>query len=338
MSRDEVVELIGTIAKSGTAELLRKLQARPKDAGATQELIGQFGVGFYSTFMVADKVTLVTRRAGETEGTRWESDGEGTYTIETVDDAPQGTSVTLHLKPEDDEDRPVRLHRRVEDPGDRQAVLGLHRRGRSGWRREGDDRETLNSMKALWARPAHEVTDEEYNEFYRHISHDWTDPLETIHMKAEGTFEYEALLFIPSRAPFDLFQRDGKRGVQLYVKRVFIMDDCEALMPALPALRQGRGRRARPVAQRLPRDPAAGPADPDDPAPPGQEGAVHDQGPDDQRRRAVPHVLGASSAGRSRRGCSTTPTTARRMLEVLVVRVHPRRGRADHAAPSTSSG
>ena len=128
-------------------------------------------------------------------------------------------------------------------------------------------------MKALWARPADEVNDEEYNEFYKHVSHDWTDPLETIHMKAEGTFEYEALLFIPSRAPFDLFTRDGKRGVQLYVKRVFIMDDCEALMPELPALRQGRRRRARPVAQRLPRDPAAGPPDPDHPPAPGEEGA-----------------------------------------------------------------
>ncbi|HWG99759.1 MAG TPA: molecular chaperone HtpG [Pilimelia sp.] len=238
MSRDEVVELIGTIAKSGTAELLRQLR-EAKDAAASQELIGQFGVGFYATFMVADRVTLVTRRAGETGGTRWESTGEGTYVVESVEDAPQGTAVTLHLKPEDREDNlhdytaqwkireivkrysdfiawPIRME--VTRPGDGDG---------------GDTRvtETLNSMKALWARPRSEVSDAEYHEFYKHISHDWTDPLEIIHMRAEGTFEYEALLFIPSHAPFDLFMRNAKRGVQLYVKRVFIMDDCAALMP-----------------------------------------------------------------------------------------------------------
>jgi molecular chaperone HtpG len=237
MSRDEVIGLIGTIAKSGTAELVQRMK-EAKDA-ASQDLIGQFGVGFYATFMVADNVTLVTRRAGETGGTRWESNGEGTYAVESLDTAPQGTSVTVHLKPEDAEDHlfdyttewkireivkrysdfiawPIRMT--VERPGG-----------------EGDaptiEIVTLNSMKALWARPRDEVAEEEYKEFYRHISHDWTDPLEIVHMKAEGTFEYEALLFIPSHAPFDLFVRGGKRGVQLYVKRVFIMDDCQELMP-----------------------------------------------------------------------------------------------------------
>ncbi|MEV4516134.1 molecular chaperone HtpG [Dactylosporangium sp. NPDC049525] len=226
MSRDDVIQLIGTIAKSGTAEMLRKMR-ESKDAAAKQELIGQFGVGFYSTFMVADKVTLVTRRAGETGGTRWESTGEGTYEIEAIEDAPQGTSVTLHLKPEDTDDQ---LHDYAADWKIREIVKRYS--DFIAWPIRMEGAETpLNSMKALWARPRSEVSDEEYFEFYKHVSHDWTDPLETIHMKAEGTFEYEALLFIPSRAPFDLFSRDGKRGVQLYVKRVFIMEDCEALTP-----------------------------------------------------------------------------------------------------------
>ncbi|MFV2126192.1 molecular chaperone HtpG [Micromonospora sp. LOL_013] len=237
MSRDEVVSLIGTIAKSGTAELLRKIK-ESKEAAA-QELIGQFGVGFYATFMVADRVVLTTRRAGETEATRWESSGEGTYTIETLDEAPQGTTVTLHLKPEDKDDQ---LHDYTEEWKIREIVKRysdfIAWPIRSTTERPGEsDGETtsevvtLNSMKALWARPRSEVTDDEYKEFYKHVSHDWNDPLDIIHMKAEGTFEYEALLFVPAQAPFDLFMRDARRGVQLYVKRVFIMDDCEALIP-----------------------------------------------------------------------------------------------------------
>lgn len=226
MSHDEVISLIGTIAKSGTVEVLRKLRESP-DAGTTQELIGQFGVGFYSTFMVADKVTLVTRKAGESTATFWESTGEGTYEIDTLDEAPQGTSVTLHLKPEDSEDN-------LFDYTAEWKIREIVKRYSDfiAWpiRMAGAD-QPLNSMKALWARPRSEVSAEEYNEFYKHVSHDWTDPLETIHMKGEGTFEYEALLFVPSRAPFDLFSRDGRRGVQLYVKRVFIMDDCAELIP-----------------------------------------------------------------------------------------------------------
>jgi molecular chaperone HtpG len=237
MSRDEVIALIGTIAKSGTADFLDKMKEL-KDAAAPPELIGQFGVGFYSTFMVADKVTLLTRLAGENHGTRWESSGEGTYTISSVDDAPQGTAVTLHLKPEDKEDQ-------LFDYTDNWKIKEIIKRYSDfiAWpirmaaeRTDKDDDtapevETINSMKALWARAKNEVSDDEYKEFYKHISHDWTDPLEVIRMNAEGTFEYQALLFIPSRAPLDLFMRDRKRGVQLYVKRVFIMDDCEALMP-----------------------------------------------------------------------------------------------------------
>ncbi|PWU58764.1 molecular chaperone HtpG [Micromonospora globispora] len=237
MSRDEVVGLIGTIAKSGTAELLGKLR-QSKDAAASQELIGQFGVGFYATFMVADKVTLLTRRAGQSGGTRWESAGEGTYTVEAVDDAPQGTAVTLHLKPADTEDN---LHDYTAEWTIREIVkrysdfiawpirMTVERPGEGG--ETTREVQTLNSMKALWARSRDEVDEAEYKEFYKHVSHDWADPLETIHMRGEGTFEYEALLFLPSHAPLDLFSPQGRRGVQLYVKRVFIMDDCDALMP-----------------------------------------------------------------------------------------------------------
>jgi molecular chaperone HtpG len=222
MTRDEVVDLIGTIAKSGTAELLKRLKDTDADS---RDLIGQFGVGFYSTFIVADKVTLISRRAGTGEGTRWESDGGGTYTIEAVDDAPVGTSVTVHLRPADEEDA---LYDYTADWKIKEIVKKYSDFIAFPIRMGSD---VLNSMKALWARPRSEVSDEEYHEFYRHISHDWTDPLEIIQMKAEGTFEYEALLFIPSRAPFDLFQRDARRGLQLYVKRVFISDDSRELMP-----------------------------------------------------------------------------------------------------------
>ncbi len=246
MTHDEVVDLIGTLAKSGTAELRKQLR-EAQSAAASEELIGQFGIGFYSTFMAADKVELLTRKAGESEATRWESSGDGTYTIESVDfpdgEAPQGTAVTLHLKPEDAEDE---LH----DYTSESTIANLVKKYSDfiAWpirmdieRREQPDEEggeaivtteteTLNSMKALWAKPKDEVSDEEYKEFYKHIAHAWDDPLDIIPMKAEGTFEYQALLFIPSHAPFDLFNRDAI-GLQLYVRRVFIMGDCDELMP-----------------------------------------------------------------------------------------------------------
>ncbi|KJK37391.1 heat shock protein 90 [Streptomyces variegatus] len=243
MSYDEVGQLIGTIANSGTAAFLEELR-EAKDAAGADGLIGQFGVGFYSGFMAADEVTLVTRRAGESQGTRWTSRGEATYTLERVDDAPQGTSVTLHLKPADPENQ---LHDYTSEWTIREIVkrysdfitwpIRLVPEAGDG---EGTpEPETLNSMKALWARSRDEVSDDEYHELYKHISHDWREPLETIRLQAEGTFEYQALLFVPSHAPHDLFTRDFKRGVQLYVKRVFIMDDCEALLP--PYLRFVKG-------------------------------------------------------------------------------------------------
>ncbi|MGW2615626.1 molecular chaperone HtpG [Streptomyces sp. NPDC001500] len=254
MSYDEVGRLIGTIANSGTAKFVEELREAQDEAGA-EGLIGQFGVGFYSGFMVADEMTLLTRRAGESQGTRWSSRGEGTYTLERVDDAPQGTTVTLHLKPADSDDQlhdytsdwtireivkrysdfitwPIRMTPKAAPAGDTAG-------GSDDEAVAAPEPETLNSMKALWARSREDVSDDEYHELYKHISHDWREPLETIRLQAEGTFEYQALLFVPSHAPHDLYNQGYKRGVQLYVKRVFIMDDCEALLP--PYLRFVKG-------------------------------------------------------------------------------------------------
>jgi len=253
MSREDVVNLIGTIAKSGTKEFMSALKENKSHNGiVSPELIGQFGVGFYSTFMVADKVTIETRKAGEEHGTRWESSGDGTYTIEALDQgerATHGTKITLHLKPADTEDG---MHNYAQEwtlkgivkkysdfvsyPIEMDVTHTDYDRDENGKIVEGSaktstKRETLNSMKAIWTRPESEVSDEEYKEFYKHISHDWHDPLTWFRMKMEGTFEAQALLFIPEKAPHDLFYREGKRGVHLYVKRVFIMDDCKELMP-----------------------------------------------------------------------------------------------------------
>ncbi|MFB7636290.1 molecular chaperone HtpG [Streptomyces sp. NPDC056149] len=256
MSYDEVGQLIGTIANSGTAKFLQELR-EAKDAAGEEGLIGQFGVGFYSGFMVADEVTLVTRRAGEGQGTRWSSRGEGTYTLEAVEGAPQGTSVTLHLKPADPENQlhdytsPWKIKEIIKRYSDfitwpiRMAAEAPAATGEGDEDAEGSEGgkapepETLNSTKALWARSRDEVSEDEYHELYKHIGHDWREPLETIRLQAEGTFEYQALLFLPAHAPHDLFTREYKRGVQLYVKRVFIMDDCEALLP--PYLRFVKG-------------------------------------------------------------------------------------------------
>ncbi|GAB4057191.1 molecular chaperone HtpG [Catellatospora paridis] len=229
MTRDQVIELIGTIARSGTAEFVSRWQQAKQDG--TAELIGKFGIGFYSSFMVADRVVMITRRAGESEATRWESTGTGTYEISTVTDAAPGTSVTLHLKPADEDDQlydytdPAVLRRIVKRYSD--FIAWPIRMSEP----DTDQPATLNSMKALWSRPAADIKPDEYTEFYRHVSHDWTDPLETIHLRAEGALEFDALLFLPARAPYDLFSRDARRGVQLYIKRVFIMDDCQALLP-----------------------------------------------------------------------------------------------------------
>ncbi|MGN6107515.1 MAG: molecular chaperone HtpG [Kofleriaceae bacterium] len=238
MSRDEVVKNIGTIAKSGTREFLDAVKAAKKSE-TSPELIGQFGVGFYSAFMVADRIELVTRRAGQAAATRWESTGDGTFTIGDAERAEPGTTITLHLKPADAE-RGLRdyttddvLEEIVKRYSDFVSYPIRMKRWRPGG--EGDaqviDDATLNSMKAIWDRPKGEVTEVEYRDFYRHVAHDWTDPLRTIPIKIEGTLEAYALLYLPAKAPFDLYSPEMKRGLQLYVKRVFVMDECRELMP-----------------------------------------------------------------------------------------------------------
>ena len=224
MTRDEVIKNIGTIARSGTKEFLSAVkEAKRKEVAP--ELIGQFGVGFYSAFMVADKVTLLTRRAGESKATLWESAGDGSYAISDAEREQVGTTVTLHLKAADAEQG-------LNDFTDDTIIKGIVKRYSDfvAYPIRMKD-ETLNSMKAIWDRPAGEVSETEYREFYRHISHDWSDPLRTIPIKIEGTLEAYALLYIPSKAPFDLYSLEMKRGVQRYVKRVFVMDECKDLMP-----------------------------------------------------------------------------------------------------------
>ena len=246
MTRDEVIRNIGTIAKSGTKEFLSAVKAAQKEKAQGNELppelIGQFGVGFYSAFMVADKVTLVTRRAGEDAATAWESVGDGTYTIGEGAREQPGTTITLHLKPVD-EDQGLRdftndgvirgIVKRYSDFVAYPVRMKLWRKADQGSSEaQTFEDATLNGMKAIWDRPKGEVTESEYHEFYRHLSHDWNPPLRTIPVKMEGTFEAYALLYIPANAPLDLYSPEMKRGLQLYVKRVFVMDECRDLMPA----------------------------------------------------------------------------------------------------------
>ena len=243
MSHDEVITHIGTIAKSGTREFFAALSGdQAKDA----RLIGQFGVGFYSSFIVADRVTLITRRAGlpASEGVRWESAGEGDYTIERIDRPARGTEVTLHLREEQDELLSHwRLAAIIRKYSDHIALPILMRKevwdeAAKGYRAT-EEEETVNQASALWARPKQDVTAEQYDEFYKHVAHDSSKPLAHVHARIEGRTEYTLLLYIPSVAPFDLWDREHRRGVKLYVRRVFIMDDAEQLVP--PYLRFVRG-------------------------------------------------------------------------------------------------
>jgi molecular chaperone HtpG len=254
MTYDEVNENIGTIAKSGTASFLEAMEVlSKKDQPLTPELIGQFGVGFYSAFIVAEKVTLTTRAAGEETATRWESTGDGSYTIEETTKAARGTTILLELrKPEKDEPDytdewtirhiikkhsdfvayPVVMDVEKQEPIPKEEqILDGDGKPVGETTRTVVREETLNSMKAIWARDKNEVSEEEYKEFYTHISHDWNPPLKHLHVKLEGTTEYTALLYLPSKAPFDLFQPEFKHGVHLYCRRVFIMDDCRELLP-----------------------------------------------------------------------------------------------------------
>ncbi len=228
MSRDEVIEHLGTIARSGTGEFLKNLTGdQQKDA----RLIGQFGVGFYSSFIVASKVEVFTRRAGlgGDQGVRWSSDGEGEFSIETVSKPDRGTRVVLHLR-EDDKDfaDPFRLRGLVRKYSDHISIpVRMRKQGED----DQQEWETVNEATALWTRPRTEVKDDEYKAFYKHIAHDFEDPLSWSHNKVEGKREYASLMFIPARAPFDMYNRESPRGLKLYIQRVFIMDDAEQFLP-----------------------------------------------------------------------------------------------------------
>ncbi len=243
MSREELIDNIGTIARSGTEELRRRIK-ESQSAEVLSKMIGHFGVGFYSAFMVADRVSIVTRRAGEAVATRWESTGDGSYTLAEVEKSSCGTEITLHLKQPDADNG-------IEDYTDRWKLsMIVHKYSDfiaypiiyEGPAQEpgvpGDDTKeikietrTLNSMKPLWTRSRSEVSESEYNDFYKHLSSDWTEPLKVLPLKAEGMFEYEALLFIPSQASHDLFYHAAETGLRLYARRVMVMDKCEDLLP-----------------------------------------------------------------------------------------------------------
>ncbi len=245
MTRSEVQEHIGTIAKSGTKQFFEALTGeQAKDS----ELIGQFGVGFYSAFIVADKVTLTTRKAGSEQnaGTRWESAGEGDYTIEAVEKAEHGTEIVLHLKEAESEFldgyRIRSIVRKFSDHISLPIVMDkeVMPTANEDDTEEGEDavkpvaqieEETINSASALWTKARQEISDDDYNQFYKHVGHDFQDPLTHVHSKVEGTNEYTLLLYVPARAPFDLWDRDTKHGVKLYIRKVFITDDAEQLMP-----------------------------------------------------------------------------------------------------------
>jgi molecular chaperone HtpG len=231
MSREEAIEHLGTIAKSGTAEFLARMTGDQKQDA---QLIGQFGVGFYSSFIVADRVDVYSRRAGldAAAGVHWQSSGDGEFSVATVDLPERGTRIVLHLKEgEQDFADAYRIRSLVRKYSDHIAFPVRMRAEKDGKDEAAAEYETVNHAQALWTRPRTEVKDEEYKEFYRHISHDFTDPLAWSHGKVEGKKEYTSLLFVPARAPFDLWHREAARGLKLYVRRVFIMDDAEQFLP-----------------------------------------------------------------------------------------------------------
>jgi len=247
MSKEEVIEALGTIAHSGTKEFLTALQS--KEVKDNPELIGQFGVGFYSSFMVADKITVISRKAGEdsTHGVKWESTGDGSFTVEDIEKSQKGTDVILHLKDEEKrylEEWEIRnVIKKYSDFIEHPIIMEVEREKQSeidkSQRVKVKEDEILNSRKAIWLKDKAGISEDEYNEFYKHISHDFSKPAKVIHYKAEGTSEFTALLYVPSKAPFNILYRDYKIGPTLYVKRVQIMDHCEALLP--PYLRFIRG-------------------------------------------------------------------------------------------------
>ncbi len=234
MDRQEVIDNIGTIARSGTRQFMQKLTG---DQARDANLIGQFGVGFYSSFIIADKVTLRTRRAGmgAEHGVYWESTGEGEYTLETVEKAERGTEVILHLREEEsdllNEWQLRSIITKYSDHITLPVIMPVQKYSEDKDAPPTMEDERINQAAALWARPKNEIKEEEYKEFYKHVGHDFEDPLAWTHNRVEGKLEYTSLLFIPARAPFDLWDREQRHGVKLYVQRVFIMDDAEHLMP-----------------------------------------------------------------------------------------------------------
>ncbi len=255
MTYDEIIDNIGTIARSGTAAFLEAVEKSKNQGALVPELIGQFGVGFYSAFIVAEKVTVVTRAAGQDNAYRWESTGDGSYTVEPAQRRSRGTDVILTLKPVQPDDQDfteewtirhiIKTHsdfvsypivmdveREEAEVGGKESKL-LDKDGKpvAAQKKRVVREETLNSMKAIWAKDKKEVSEEEYKDFYTHISHDWNPPLSHLHFKMEGVTEYSALLYIPSTAPFDLFFPERKHGIALYCRRIFIMDDCKELIP-----------------------------------------------------------------------------------------------------------
>ena len=237
MSREEVIANIGTIAKSGTKEFFQSLSG---DEAKDANLIGQFGVGFYSAFIIADKVTLTTRRAGSTDAVQWQSAGEGDYTLDAVKKESRGTEITLHLRKDEDEFlNDWQLKSIIRKYSDHITLPIMMKKsewqegvdGKGGEMITTDGLETVNKASALWARSKNDITEEEYNEFYKHVSHDYEAPLAYAHSRVEGKQEYISLLYIPSKAPFDLYDRERRHGIKLYVKRVFIMEDADKLMP-----------------------------------------------------------------------------------------------------------
>nr|WP_320190629.1 molecular chaperone HtpG [uncultured Desulfobacter sp.] len=261
MTFDEVNDNIGTIAQSGTAAFMEALERQKNETGLSPELIGQFGVGFYSAFIVADKVRLDTKAPGQEKGVRWESDGKGEYTLEEIDKETRGTQITLFLRDPEEGDQdfteeyvirnivkkhsdfvtyPIIMNVETSEPIPENEII----KDKDGkpigetYRKVRKD-ETLNSMKAIWAKSKDDVTEDEHKEFYKHISHNWDDPFEIIHKKFEGVTEYDVLMYLPSKAPLDMFRPERKHGMQLYCKRVFIMDDCKELLPEYLGFVQG---------------------------------------------------------------------------------------------------
>ena len=253
MTHDEIMENIGTIAKSGTAIFMEALEKSKKKGAVPPELIGQFGVGFYSAFIVAEKVSILTRAAGEERATQWESEGDGSFTIEAAEKDSRGTTIVLNLKKQDEDEQdftdewtirgivkkhsdfvnyPVLMDVEKDEPiPEEEQIKDKNGKTIGEKTRKVVKEETLNSMKAIWTRNKDDVTEEDHKEFYQHISHDWNPYLEHLHMKFEGATEYNVLLYVPSKAPFDLFHPERKHGIHLYCRRVFIMDDCQELVP-----------------------------------------------------------------------------------------------------------